>query len=92
MLVIMALAVYGRGSKPFSGLIIGLVVAGGITTTGNISGASFNPARTFGPYVANSLFGGPNLWIQFPIYVIGPIIGTVLAAFVYTYLTESKSS
>jgi glycerol uptake facilitator protein len=92
MLVIMALAVYGRGSKPFSGLIIGLVVAGGITTTGNISGASFNPARTFGPYVANSLFGGPNLWIQFPIYVIGPIIGTVLAAFVYTYLTESTSS
>ena len=61
MLVIMALAVYGRGSKPFFGLIIGLVVAGGITTTGNISGASFNPARTFGPYVANSLFGGPDL-------------------------------
>ena len=92
MLVIMALAVYGRGSKPFSGLIIGLVVAGGITTTGNISGASFNPARTFGPYVANSLFGGPDLWIQFPIYVIGPIIGAVLAAFAYTYLTESTSN
>ena len=92
MLVIMALAVYGRGSKPFSGLIIGLVVAGGITTTGNISGASFNPARTFGPYVANSLFGGPDLWLQFPIYVIGPIVGTVLAAFAYTYLTESKST
>jgi glycerol uptake facilitator protein len=92
MLAIMALAVYGRGSKPFSGLIIGLVVAGGITTTGNISGASFNPARTFGPYVANSLFGGPDLWIQFPIYVIGPLIGTVLAAFAYTYLAESKSN
>jgi glycerol uptake facilitator protein len=92
MLVIMALAVYGRGSKPFSGLIIGLVVAGGITTTGNISGASFNPARTLGPYVANSLFGGPDLWSQFPIYVIGPLIGTILAAFAYTYLAESKTS
>ena len=91
MLTVMALAVYERGSKPFSGLIIGLVVAGGIITTGNISGASFNPARTFGPYVANSLFGGPNLWIMFPIYVIGPIIGTLLAAFTYTLLTKSKS-
>lgn len=92
MLVVMALAVYGRGSKPFSGLIIGLVVGGGIITTGNISGASFNPARTFGPYVANSLFGGPDLWVQFPIYVISPIIGAVLAAFAYTYLTELKSN
>ena len=92
MLVVMALAVYGRGSKSFSGLIIGLVVAGGIITTGNISGASFNPARTFGPYIANTLFGGPNLWAQFPIYVVGPVIGTVLAAFAYTYLTESKSN
>jgi glycerol uptake facilitator protein len=91
MLVIMALAVYERGSKPFSGLMIGLVVAAGITTTGNISGASFNPARTFGPYVANALFGGPNFWIQFPIYVIGPIFGALLAAFTYTYLTEAKA-
>ena len=91
MLAIMALAVYKRGSTHSSGLIIGLVVGGGITTTGNISGASFNPARTFGPYVANTLFGGPDLWTQFPIYVIGPVIGAVLAAFVYTYLAGLKT-
>ena len=72
-------------------MYIGLVVAGGITTTGNISGASFNPARTLGPYIANSLFGGPDLWRQLPIYVVGPLIGTIIAAFTYTYLTETKS-
>ena len=66
MLTIMALAVDRRTPKQFAGLIIGLVVCGGIITTGNITGASFNPARTFGPYVGNSLFGGPNLWAQFP--------------------------
>lgn len=90
MLAIMALAVYNRRSTNFAGLIIGLVVAAGITTAGNISGASFNPARTFEPYIANTLFGGPNLWIQFPIYVIGPVIGAVLAAFTYTYLVGLK--
>jgi glycerol uptake facilitator protein len=91
MLAIMELAVDERGPKHFAGLIIGLVVGGAITTTGNISGASFNPARTFGPYVANTLFGGPNLWGQFPIYVIGPVIGAIAAALVYTYMAKLKT-
>lgn len=91
MLAIMALAVDERTPKQFAGLIIGLVVGGGITTTGNITGASFNPARTFGPYVGNTLFGGPNLWAQFPVYVIGPVIGAIIAAFLYTYVAELKA-
>ena len=91
-LAIMAVAVDERAPKHIAGVIIGLVVGGGIITTGNISGASFNPARTFGPYVANTLFGGPNLWVQFPIYVIGPIIGAIIAAFLYTNVAELKIS
>ncbi|HID19842.1 MAG TPA: aquaporin family protein, partial [Methanophagales archaeon] len=91
MLTIMALAVDERTPKQFSGLIIGLIVGGGIITTGNITGASFNPARTFGPYIGNSLFGGLNLWAQFPIYIIGPVIGAIIAAFLYTYIAELKT-
>ena len=91
MLTIMALAVDERTPKPFAGLIIGLVVGAGIITTGNITGASFNPARTFGPYVGNTLFGGPNLWAQFPVYIIGPVIGALIAAFLYTYIAELKT-
>lgn len=72
------------------GKIIGLVVGAGIITTGNITGASFNPARTFGPYVGNALFGGPDLWAQFPVYIIGPVIGALIAAFLYTYIAELK--
>lgn len=88
---IMALAVDERTPKHFAGLIIGLVVGAGIITTGNITGASFNPARTFGPYLGNTLFGGPNLWAQFPIYIIGPVIGAIIAAFLYTYIAELKT-
>jgi len=83
MLVIMGVAVDKRAPPGFAGLIIGLTVGGMITATGNIAGASLNTARTFGPYLIDSVLGGPNLWIYFPIYIIGPIVGAVLAALFY---------
>lgn len=58
-------------------------LAGIITMAGNISGAPLNPARTFGPYVMDFLLGGSNHWAVFPIYIIGPVIGAVLAAVFY---------
>ena len=87
MLVIMGVAVDERAPKGFAGLIIGLTVAGMITATGNIAGASLNPARTFGPYVMDWLSGGPNLWTFFPIYIIGPVAGAVCAAVFYDRIT-----
>ena len=87
MLVIMGVAVDERAPKGFAGLIIGLTVGGIITTIGNISGSSLNTARTFGPYLIDSLMGGPNLWTYFPIYIIGPIAGAVLAAVFYDMIT-----
>jgi glycerol uptake facilitator protein len=83
MLVIMGVALDKRAPPGFAGLIIGLTVGGVITATGNITGASLNPARTFGPYVIDWLLGGVNLWVLLPIYIIGPVIGAVLAAFFY---------
>jgi len=88
MLVIMGAAVDERATPGFAGLAVGLTVAGIITTTGNLTGASLNPARTFGPYLGDWLLGGQNLWGLFPIYIIGPIIGAVLAAFLYDYLSS----
>jgi glycerol uptake facilitator protein len=88
MLVIMGVAVDKRAQPGFAGLVIGLTVGGVITTTGNIAGASLNTARTFGPFVADWLLGGPSLWQYFPIYVVGPIAGAVAAAFLYDYLAE----
>jgi len=86
MLVIMGAAVDERATPGFAGLVVGLVVAGIITTTGNLTGASLNPARTFGPYLGDWLLAGQNLWEFFPIYIVGPIIGAVAAAILYDNL------
>ncbi|WP_459202571.1 MIP/aquaporin family protein [Methanococcus sp. CF] len=87
MFVIMGVAVDKRAPDGFAGLVIGLTVGAIITTTGNIAGASLNPARTFGPYLIDSIYG-LNLWYYFPIYIIGPILGAISAAFIYEYLNS----
>jgi glycerol uptake facilitator protein len=88
MLTIMGVAVDERAPPGFAGLIIGLTVGGIITTTGNIAGASLNPARTFGPYLGDYILAGNSLWQFFPIYIVGPIAGALIAAFVYDYLAR----
>lgn len=88
MLTIMGVAVDERAPPGFAGLIIGLTVGGIITTTGNIAGASLNPARTFGPYLGDYILAGNNLWSFYPVYIVGPIAGALIAAFAYDYLTK----
>lgn len=87
MLAIMGIAVDERAPPGWAGLIIGLTVAGIITTTGNIAGASLNPARTFGPFLGDYILGQNSLWQFFPIYIVGPIAGALIAAFLYDYLS-----
>lgn len=91
MLVIMATAVDKRAPSGFAGLAIGSTVAISIVAVGNITGGSLNPARTFGPYLIETLMGGSNYWSQYPIYVIGPILGALAAAFLYTYIADLKA-
>ncbi|MFH0966520.1 MAG: MIP/aquaporin family protein, partial [Methanobacteriota archaeon] len=87
MMVIMGVAVDRQAPPGFAGLAIGLTVGGVITTTGNIAGSSLNPARTFGPYLGDLVLAGNNLFGNFPIYIIGPILGALAAAFLYDWLT-----
>lgn len=91
MLVIMGAAVDQRAPEGVAGLVIGLTVAGIIMMTAGPTGSSFNPARTFGPYVINSLMGGKIYWSQFPIYMAGPVVGAVLAAFTYEKIAFSRT-
>jgi glycerol uptake facilitator protein len=83
LFAIMALAVDRRAPPGWAGLIIGLAVTTDILFIGPVTGGSMNPARTFGPYVTNTLFGGLTPWAQFGVYVIGPLVGGALAAVVY---------
>jgi len=92
VMTIMGSAVDSRCRGGFAGLAIGLVVAADIIVGGNVTGASMNPARTFGPYLANTLVGGPNMWAQYPIYLFGPLVGGVLAAFVYDMIGDPRGA
>jgi glycerol uptake facilitator protein len=40
----------------------------------------------------NVLTGGPNMWSQYPIYLIGPVGGAVLAAFVYDFIGDPRNA
>lgn len=92
MITIMGVAVDSRAPAGWAGWIIGMIVAGVIITLGPMTGSSLNPARTFGPYIGNLLFGGPNPWDQFVVvYCIGPILGAVVAAFLYDFMAQPKA-
>ena len=91
MFVIMGIAVDTKAPKGWTGLIIGLTVGGIIMMTAGATGSSFNPARTFGPYVVDSILGGNISWIQFPVYVVGPVIGALAAVWVYKWISPKDS-
>ena len=91
MITIMGVAVDSRAPAGWAGWVIGMVVAGIIITLGPMTGASINPARTFGPYIGNLIFGGPHPWDQFILdYCVGPIVGAVIAVFVYDFIAPQE--
>jgi len=93
MWTIMGVAVDQRAPKGWAGLIIGLVVAGVIITMGNISGQGINPARTFGPVFIDSFVpNAPRLWGHFLGYALAPIVGAVVAAFLYDAVSSSRAA
>ncbi len=67
------------------GLYIGLAVGMGALAGGNLTGASMNPARTFGP----ALMGGG--WSAHWVYWVGPCLGAVAAALTAQYLWASPT-
>ncbi len=71
--------------KPnIGGFGIGLTIAANILMGGPLTGASMNPARTFGPALAGGGFDGHL------VYWIGPIIGAVIAAVLYNNILIKK--
>lgn len=88
MLVIMGVAIDRKSEPGFAGISIGFTVTAVIVVLGAFTGASINPARTFGPYLIDLLVGGVNLWIYYPIYLIGPILGAIAAALLYVYMAK----
>jgi len=65
----------------FYGLAIGFTVASGAFAVGGVSGGAFNPAVAFGAM----LMGLVN-WANFYIYLIGNVLGAVVAALAFRSL------
>ncbi|MBQ6345406.1 MAG: aquaporin family protein [Methanobrevibacter sp.] len=92
VLVVMGVAVDKKAEPGFAGLSIGMTVTAVIVVLGAFTGASINPARTFGPYLMDMLLGGANLWAYYPIYLIGPVVGGILAALVYNFIAKGNDA
>ncbi|MBK8784787.1 MAG: aquaporin [Anaerolineales bacterium] len=80
-------AVAGNGGN-FAGWAIGTTFALAILGAGTLTGASLNPARTFGI----AIFAGPSYTnvYTYVIYLFGPLIGATLAVLVYNFLNDIK--
>ena len=86
--VVFATAVDPDGSFPaVAGFGIGLTVAVDILMGGPLTGASMNPARSFGPALLE------NNWTDWWIYWVGPLLGGAIAALLYvTFFLEGRET
>ena len=87
---VFVLAILGVTSKVENGSVAGIVIGLSLTLV-HILGISFtgtavNPARSFGP----ALFVGgaalSNVWV----FIVAPLVGGVLAAFFYKFISSEK--
>ena len=80
----LAFVVFGTAVDPkgprIGGLAVGFVVAADILVIGPLTGASMNPARSFGPAVASGVYEAQLL------YWFAPITGAVVASLLYEFL------
>ena len=84
MWAVVGVAVHPRGSREWAGLAIGLTLGLEVMLFGPLTGGHVNPARAFGPALVSGEFGGAGDFLV--AYVLGPIIGALLAAGAYFYM------
>lgn len=80
MLVIMAVSTGAKEKGIIAGLSIGMVVFLEAAMGGPLTGASMNPARSFGPDLLLADFG------HFHIYLLGPLAGAIIAVILWKFL------
>jgi MIP family channel proteins len=71
--------------RRWAALAAGGALGLGVMTLGPLTGGSFNPARWFGPALVGNHFA--DAWA----YILGPIVGGLLAAAVYRFIIEPAS-
>ena len=84
MFSVYAVLYTGKVPAGASGVLIGMTLTADILIAGPLTGGAANPARALGPAIAAGAY--QSLWV----YWVGPIIGALLAGFVYQYLLTEK--
>jgi aquaporin NIP len=82
--VVASVATDPRAFRQAGGAAIGGAITLGALVGGPVSGASMNPARSFGP----ALIAGD--WTGLWIYIVGPVAGAVIAGLVYAFLRDEE--
>jgi MIP family channel proteins len=84
VLVILAAVFLRKSFKEWAPLAIGTTLGFIVMVGGPLSGGSYNPARWFGPALVANEWG--DVWP----YLLGPIVGALLAAAVFRYVLEAR--
>ena len=82
--VVASVATDPRAVRQAGGVAVGGTIVFDALVGGPISGASMNPARSFGPALVAGDWAG--LWI----YIVAPIVGGIVAGLVYAFLREDR--
>ena len=93
---IFVLAILGVTSKKashgsFGGLVIGLTLVVVHILGIGLTGTSVNPARSFGPALVALISGNVTPIAQLWVFLVGPLAGASIAAFLYKFL-EGKAN
>ena len=83
---IYACAVHRGGSPEVCAAVIGITLFFGIVCFGIPTGGALNPARTFGPSIADGNFRMKGWWV----YYAGTSTGGIFAALLYKFLIASE--
>ncbi|MEP7010275.1 MAG: MIP family channel protein [Acidobacteriota bacterium] len=86
MFVIVSVATDTRAVGQLAAIAIGATVGLDALWGGPVTGASMNPARSFGPALVAGIWRGH--WV----YWLGPIVGAILGAALYQYLRSEPDT
>jgi len=78
---IVGVAVNPRATKEWAALAIGGALGMAVMVLAPITGAGFNPARSFGPALVSGEFDGADTFLL--VYCIGPLVGALVAGLLY---------
>ena len=84
LFVIFGTAVSKKAAPGWAGFAIGMTVLMAHLVGIPLTGASMNPARSFGPALVS------GVWSSHWVYWVGPIVGGIIAALLYQYVFIKK--